>query len=309
MRRLMMGLLLVGSGCGGASLPEAHTPAGDGAPVATVPLGRAEDHFHTVSVRVSDHVVTTFILDTGIGLPLVSRALCERIGCVESGEFEGRRMSGQSVRVPLTTIPVIELGDYVQRDVVAGIIDIPGFFPEPAIEGFLGLPFFRDAPFTIDPVSRTLTVESDDSTRARARDGIEMPVRLEVDGPAVDAFAVVVLSSGERADVLMDTGSRGVTLHPRYASALGIDLEGADVRRQVGEDETAHAYTRYFTTLEGLSFGAAPAMPRTQLRVMFQEIIHDGLIGTDVMSSFVMTFDVARSRVILAEPRRDLAGR
>ena len=34
--------------------------------------------------------------------------------------------------------------------------------------------------------------------------------------------------------------------------------------------------------------------------MMFQEIIHDGLIGTDYLSSFITTFDVAHARVILA---------
>lgn len=100
--------------------------------------------------------------------------------------------------------------------------------------------------------------------------------------------------------MLMDTGSRGLTLHTRYAESLGIDLSTA--RIQQGQDETGHAYTRYFTTLDALCLVDAPESTRPTLRVMFQEIIHDGLIGTDYLSSFITTFDVAHARVIMRSP-------
>ena len=110
-------------------------------PIASVPLGVAEDHFQTVSVRITHvapvseedtsprRVVTTFILDTGIGISLISQSLCERIQCTRTGEFEGQRMSGQSVRIPTARVATLELGNYVQHDVLVGVVDIDGFFP------------------------------------------------------------------------------------------------------------------------------------------------------------------------------------
>lgn len=312
MTRLTLALVLAIalSGCGAAitTTQTTHTVQ----PIASIPLGVAEDHFHTVSVRVTNlapvsetdatprRVVTTFILDTGIGISLVSQSLCERIQCALTGEFVGQRMSGQAVRVPTARVATLELGEYVQHDVLVGVVDIDGFFPEPAIEGFLGLPFFAESAVTIDPFARQLIVESEDSLAARLANGNAIPVRLSVQGPAIDAFVQATLPHDQHAEMLLDTGSRGLTLHTRYAEGLGIDL--STVRTQQGQDETGHAYTRYFTTLDTLSLVDAPESTRPTLRVMFQEIIHDGLIGTDYLSSFIATFDVAHARVILQSP-------
>ena len=194
-----------------------------------------------------------------------------------------------------------ELGDYVQEHVVAGVVDIEGFFPEPQIEAFLGLPFFETTAFTLDAAGGALIVESDASLAAREAEARAVPIRLDRQGVAIDAFVQMRLAEGATAEMMMDTGSRGVTLHTRYATALGVDLEGDAVRVREGQDETGHTYRRYFTTLEApLAFDAAPEVERAGLGAMFQEIIHDGLFGTELMNAYVLTFDLPRERVLLA---------
>ena len=163
----------------------------------------------------------------------------------------------------------------------------------------MGLPFFEGLPFTIDGPRRTLVLESPPSLLQRGEAGRSFPLRLERQGPALDTFVQMSFSS-EHAEVLMDTGSRSVILDLRYAEALDIDLESEDVRHQEGSDETGNAYHRYYTTLgPQLTFGEGEGPGAEGLEVMFQSIIHDGLIGTDYMNRFVLTWDLEGERLIV----------
>ena len=298
-------MCLVSFGCGSSqpvppTPPPAAQPVGRPRPVATVPLGRASGQFHTLPVAVSGEA-TVAILDTGIGLALVSRALCERIGCTIEGEFTGRRMSGQEVSVPLTTLERLEVGGVVRHDVVAGVLGGEGFYPEPQIEAFVGLPFFHGQPFTIDGPGQVLVLESPASLKEREVRGRTLPLRLEEHGPALDSFVHVSLGGEASAEMLLDTGSRVVILHPRYAPAAGVDLADPALRRDSGSDETGQAYSRvYARAATPIAFRGAPEQSRLDYEVMFQEIIHDGLIGTDLLASFVMTWDLERSQLTVA---------
>src|SRR6478752_3794797 len=95
-------------------------------------------------------VETRFVFDSGIGLTLLSESLARMLGCEATGRvFSGRRMSGQEVSVPLTTLDSLEVGDYGRSGLTVGVFDlgIPGF---DGIEGFLSLGYFTDAPVTVD---------------------------------------------------------------------------------------------------------------------------------------------------------------
>lgn len=282
--------------CGSATPSPATPPASDPQARVTLRTDVQSQHFLTLPVVVHDQP-TIAILDTGIGLALVSQAMCERIGCEIDGEFTGRRMSGQAVTIPTTTLDILEVGGMQQHDVPAGVVDIEGFFPDPRIEAFVGLPFFEQMPFTL--TADTLVIESAASLEERERNGTVVPVRLDRQGIALDIFAPAVLSDGTQLEVLVDTGSGGVTLHTRYAGSLGVDFESDDVEHREGQDETGHTYTRYFTTLQRLAFAPKPDDSATDLRVMFQEIIHDGLVGTQFLGNYTVTFDLPRERILV----------
>lgn len=267
-------------------------------PRSVVPVGLGSGQFHTLPVRVNGSALTIGILDTGIGLALISQTLCERIGCELDGEFTGQRMSGQTITIPLTTLASLDVGGVVQNDVPAAVIDIEGFFPEPQIEAFVGLPFFEDVPFTVE--DGQLILESTETLAAREARGTPIPVRLQRHGPALDIFIPIVVG-GEPAEALMDTGSRTVILDMRYSDTLGIDLDAEGVRSREGHDETGQSYMRYYTRLDEVGFAATPSQSRQDLEVMFQEIIYDALVGKEFLASFTLTYDLARERVIVAE--------
>ena len=258
-------------------------------------------HLVTVPVTVND-VETRFVLDSGIGLTLVSAALSESAGCRPTGRtFTGRRMSGQDVTLPLAVAPSILFVDSLSSEVEVGILDMSSF---PAdfddIGGFLSLAFFADRPMTVDYPRRVVAVETPETSARRREEGVALPVHVERDGPSVTVFLPLTIPGGRSISVEVDMGSDVLILDERFAEETGASLEGGDVRRVEGTDETGGQYIRTFTRLSGrIHPTAAPQLAQDDPDVMFQRIIHDGLVGVAFLRRFAVTFDVERAELVL----------
>ncbi|MGI0156227.1 MAG: retropepsin-like aspartic protease, partial [Thermoplasmata archaeon] len=88
-------------------------------------------HIVTVPAVVGGSTPTRMVLDTGIGLNLLSNELSKTLSLESMGATHvGRRMSGQPISTPLTTVPSISIGPLRQENVVAGLLDLTGFFPK-----------------------------------------------------------------------------------------------------------------------------------------------------------------------------------
>ena len=108
---------------------------------------------HLVTVPVSvNGVDSRFVLDSGIGLTLLRSELAESMRVRPTGaSFTGRRMSGQSVTIPLGEVPTMTFAGSTFEQVEVGIFDMSSFPAELAvIGGFLSLAFFADRPLTVD---------------------------------------------------------------------------------------------------------------------------------------------------------------
>jgi hypothetical protein len=270
---------------------------------STTPFTRIR-HALVVAVRVADAVETRFVLDTGIGIDLVSKRLADRLGLRTEGEMRGKRMSGQELTVPLARLRSLSMGTARSEDVEVGVFDLAGFPPAFAgIDGFLSLRFFEGRPFTIDYPRGAVVLETSETLAARAAAGTAVPLRLDREPHALSVFFPLDLSVGEPALVEVDTGSDALILDTRYMKPLGFDPAGRDVKTTTGTDETGHAFVRRFTTLRTPIFPvAAPAMRLENSPVMFQDVIHDGLVGDGYFKHFVVTYDLPASRLILARP-------
>ena len=275
-------------------------------PSESVPFERYRGgHVITVPVRLADSVPARFVLDTGIGLPIVSAALARREGWPETGATgSGRRMSGQLVSAPLVRIPSISIGSLRRENVLAGMLDLGTFLPpESGIEGFLAPSVFEPWPFAINSVTGTVRLLRGDDAGAPLGVGVEAPVFRHREGDGISYFLDLRLPSGSIARVEIDTGTDSLILHTRYMRELGVDPGRAGVVERHGEDETGHAYTRWFATVRGaFRVAAAPSICQNDPAVMFQEIIYDGLIGDAFLRSYDVTYDLARSRLIFANP-------
>jgi Aspartyl protease len=259
-------------------------------------------HLVTVPVTVND-VETRFVLDSGIGLTLVSGALSGPAGCRPTGRtFTGRRMSGQDVTLPLAVAPSITFAGSVSIGVEVGILDMSSFPPALAdIGGFLSLAFFADRPLTVDYPRRAVVVETPRTSARRRAEGVALPVDLERDGPSVTVFLPLTIPGGRSISAEVDMGSDVLILDERFAEETGASLEGGDVRLADGTDETGGRYVRRFTRLPGpIHPTAAPQLAQDEPEVMFQRIIHDGLVGEAFLRRFAVTFDVESAELVLA---------
>lgn len=252
--------------------------------------GLIQGHLFTVPVRIGDYQ-TEFILDTGIGVDLISSKLAKKLGVPATNvTLTGQRMSGQAVTIPLSWLPSLTMGKYTQKFVTVGVFDFDGFLPKgpewDKIEGFVSLNFFRYQPFSIDYAHQCLRLELGPGTP------IELTLKDE-EGVSLTAFANLDVN-GTKALVEIDTGSDSLILHNRYLPP------GLTVKTVNGKDETDNRFTRRFGTLPG--FIDLNGFRRENVRVMFQDIIHDGLIGHDFLKNYLVSFDLAHSLMRLQNP-------
>jgi hypothetical protein len=252
-------------------------------------------HLVTVPVRAAGHD-TRFVLDSGIGLTLVTDRFAERLG-IEAGPetFTGQRMSGQAVTVPLTRLPSLAFDTLARDDVPVGILDTSGFPPQVAeLDGFLSLAFFDETPFTVDYARGVVYVGAPEG-------GSAVDVRIESDGPDVTAFMPLVLPSGREIEVEVDMGSDALILNDALAGDVGVALDDPGLRVVDGRDETGHVYTRRFGALRGrIHPVGAPAIAQEDPDVMFQDIRYDGLVGDAFLRRFAVTFDIPARRLVFS---------
>jgi hypothetical protein len=253
-------------------------------------------HLVTVPVRIDDRHDARFILDSGIGLSIVSASFAERVGVVAGpATFSGQRMSGQEVELPLASLASLRFDDLRREDVDVGVLDMGGFPPELGeIDGFLSLAFFDGRPLTVDYERAVVKLGGQDG-------GVSVELEVERDGPSVTAFMPLVLPGGRVARVEVDMGSDALILDDRLAEDVGVALDDPSLRVVDGTDETRHAYTRRFTTLSGaIHPDGAPSIVQDDPAVMFQRICYDGLVGDAFLRRFAVTFDVPAGRIVFA---------
>ncbi len=233
-----------------------------------------------------------FLVDTGIGVTVVNEWLAAQPDVDALAEtYAGRRMSGQLVEAPLVRLPALSVGDYEVDGHVAAAVDLGDGF-----DGILGPTFFADRIVTTDPVAETFTVHGAGATV----EGVEVPLDIHRDGPSADPFAELVLPSGRAVLVEVDTGSGTLILDTRFMSECGLKVGGPGVSTREGVDETGNAYVRHDATLAGaVHLAAAPETAQDAPKVMFQEIIHNGLVGSDFLYRYRFSFDLAGERMVL----------
>ncbi len=260
-------------------------------------------HMTEVPVRLLDGEVTPFLLDTGIGIELVTPDLARRCGArPRSEEFTGHRMSGQEIRGRLVTVPRLEFGSMVCSDVDAGLLEmaLPSAFDH--IGGFLSLRPFLFTPFSID-FPREVVAVGRDRPSAATEGTATVPLRLLREGPALSAFLPMVLPSGTVVTMEVDTGSDALILHRRFLKELGLSPEDPRVRHVEGTDETGHPFERLFAPVPGaVRVRNAPQIFQEAPVAMFQEIIYDGLVGTDFLRRYAVGFDLRVPSITFSPP-------
>ncbi len=254
-------------------------------------------HFTRIPVTLSGSLCL-FLFDTGIGVNVVSPSLADRLNLAHVGEtFAGQRMSGQRIEAELVHLPPLIVDDRVLTDQVAAVVDLGPEDEEGGFSGALGLTAFNDHPVTVDPDSSTLTLGEPGQATFR------VPLNIRRRGPSTDPFAELALPVGRTISVEVDTGPGCLILDAGLLSRGEVTTLG-DLEASEGVDETGYEWVRLRGRLDGgIHFAGAPQSRQENPRVLFQDIIYDGLIGTEFLDRFRYTFDVGREQLLLT-PRR-----
>lgn len=253
----------------------------------------AFDRFHhavRVPVRIGGSRYR-FLVDTGIGVTVVSSAVAARADVRQTGEsMSGRRMSGQEVHAPLVRLPSLQLGDHRVEDHLVAVADLGDGF-----DGIIGPDLYAGRALTVDPAAMTVAFVDAAAIPTRA-----IPLQVRRTGVTVAAFVTLVLPSGREVSVEVDTGSGSLILDSRFAADCGVDLAGPRVSTKTGIDETGYVWTRHWATAEGsVHLVAAPDTAQQAPRVQFQDIIYDGLVGADYLDRYRYTIDFDEARLFL----------
>lgn len=268
-----------------------------------------DDGIIVVPVKVSDSVTKDFILDTGIGITMISKTICDELKCKSTGSHTGKRMSGQAMTVPTSSVKSLSLGRLHVSDVPVGIIDIEKLIPGANIGGFLSLGFFRNAAFTIDYTHKNIVLETVDTLSSIRSTGTVVHVKQDLDGDALGVFLPLLLPNDTQITVEVDTGSQVLILNERFMAPLGLTPFDTRVRIRDGKDETGHIFKRYFAKMPGrVSLPGAQEIGVGGIDVMFQKIIYDGLVGHYFLSQFLVTYNLPSSEMIFRIPSVDHEG-
>ncbi len=219
-----------------------------------------------------------FLLDTGGGVTLLTEEFSKGIKCEFWGRTTGFNMFGKRGDDPHCDNVQILAGDVALTPVNVGKIDFKDQFPgDVAPDGLLSLDAFDGKVFTLDQKAATLTIETPKSFASRIRTMKELPFRMsrECSARCLSGFIGVPTPKG-MTWLILDSGAGGVSLISKdYAAVFGLDPNAKEQR---------------------LKFEAAPGIP-IDSPVLVTDMIMDGNLGQPFMSQYVMTFDLAHSRL------------
>ena len=264
-----------------------------------IPFSIIGDHIMQIPVKVNGKEVK-FLMDTGIGPTVLSKDFVKELELESAGTMTGKRMSGQELKIPLVRVPIIEAGNLVRENLEVGIFDTSGF-PEilKEVKGILSIGFFKGTLLTIDYPHSLLVVSESSFNDGSFGEATKVPIQIEYNGPSVTLYINLKLPSGRVVKFEVDTGSNVLIVNSKLMGELAVNPKDESVQSMKGYDETGHYYERFFTEIRGkIAVDGNPDICQENPKAIFQDIIHDGLIGHDFLKRYVVSFDIDKEEML-----------
>jgi hypothetical protein len=224
-----------------------------------------------------------FLLDTAGGITVIAQPFADAIGCKPWGRVTGFRMRGERVDLPRCDDVGLKAAGLPLTAPTAGVIDFSTLLPKdaPPLDGSVALDAFAGRAVTLDLAGRRLIVETPESLKVRARQGVEVPVRFGRDatGLALTPFIAAPTAKG-RIWLELDCGSAGALVIGKHVA----DLLGLDPTIQKGQ------------SVEMTLVGG----PKISGKVLVEDMILDGNIGVPALAQWLVTLDLANERAWIA---------
>lgn len=250
-----------------------------------------------VPATLAGNVPMHVILDTGAGLDVIAPSLIEKVHGKPAGQFTGFRMGGERLDLSLFIVPELSVGPLAKKDALVGTWDL---LDQMNLDGIVSANDFRQQPFTLDFLNKQLVFETEKSLDKRRAAGVSSPLQLDDQrGITLDIFSHFTFGK-QTGQCEIDTGSPKATISTRFMTALGIDKDGKDVKKQERRNAAGANEIRYWTALPELSLAPAPQVNLSQARVSFSDIIYDCVVGVDFWSGRAVTFDIPDRQLIVS---------
>jgi hypothetical protein len=271
-----------------------------------------------VEAKVNDRGPFHFIFDTG-GSAVLSDSAAHRLGLEVKDVGEGSGVGAAKQRMGETKVASLKLGNLGLSDLdfsVTNFDDSPQVFGRQPVDGILGREIFERMVVKVDYVHRVLTFTPPDAYRYKGS-GTVIPFQRPQQIPEIRATL-----DGVSGVFGVDTGARSAMLlyvpfceQNQLAAKYGAKLEGVTGWGLGGPVRSllARAHELDLGADNGLRVTETDRGATTSVVSVHDLVIRlstqkadlttasdmSGLIGPDVLSQFDVTFDYARSRIIL----------
>jgi hypothetical protein len=253
---------------------------------SVIPLKLFQGKQYTVEATVAG-TRRTFLFDTGEGLTMISPGLAKALKCEPWGNVVAFRMLGERLDTPRCDDVPFELGGqgYVAPTTI--VYDLAALDPAMAkVDGAIGLDLFAQQIITIRFATKQVVIESAASAAQRAREGIEVLIRLSrpSEGAALDVNIGVDTPRG-RVWMELDSGNAGPTIFvaPAIAPLLGLR---ADTREA-----------------QPVNLQIAPGVTFTGRARVFPNMIMDGNVGMQFLGEHDLTLDLRQGRAWVSKSK------
>jgi hypothetical protein len=232
-----------------------------------------------------------FILDFGAGITVVSKQLCDTLGCSPAGRMAGFRHTGEVLELLLVSLPALQLGPIGQTQLAAAVMDLTAFQQVTPVAGVLSLQLLEHTPFELDLPNRRLILNP--ASARKAENTTQIHVALVRQHPATLEIYVPIFLAGERFGwAQLDTGSPQTYLHAWWKPLLrqhGHKLYTREQRSWTGRRDSVE-----YWSVNGLAM-LDPAAIRDSARVEVGAIVPDAVIGLDWLRQGVLSCDLDAS--------------
>jgi hypothetical protein len=274
----------------------AATPSGS----FTLPFQFVDNRLF-VEAKVNDRGPFHFIFDTG-GSAVVSDSVAARLGIDVKDAGEGDGVGASKQHMGEAKVASLTLGGIHLSDVdfsVTNFDDSPQVFGRQPVDGILGREIFERMVVKVDYVHHMLTFTPPDEYHYDGS-GTVIPFQRPRQIPVIQATL-----DGVSGQFGVDTGARSAMLlygpfceTNQLATKYGAKLEGVTGWGLGGPVRSLLARAHELD-LGGVAVHDLVIRLSTQKTGLTTASDMSGLIGPDVLSQFDVTFDYARSRIIL----------
>jgi hypothetical protein len=260
-----------------------------------------------VPVKSQGGQTLSFLLDSGAAAPLnimdSSRAASLGMEVISGGRTQA---IGGEAKIRFTDPVELSIGKLKLPKQKLALMDLAGAQTEEghAVDGMLGYSLFQQFGVEIDYPARRLRLY-DKKTHEFGPRLAAIPLRIQKKNCVITArLTLRAAETPVLARLIVDTGYDGnIMLTTSFARKHRLRAQKTNTGAGLGGTTSSGAVSLAAVNLGGLRIGRLNARASSDSKGAFSSSEIDGYVGGGVLKSYVVTFDYAHGRLLLARPR------